>query len=71
MDENRFNQNFNSIYQYQHPYPSNINITVNNGSQNQPYINTNASDEIKKLYDLKEKGIITQDEFELKKKILL
>jgi len=30
-----------------------------------------AADEIKKLYEMKEKGIITQDEYELKKKLLL
>jgi len=29
------------------------------------------ADEIKKLYEMKERGIITQDEFELKKKMLL
>ncbi len=32
---------------------------------------SNYVDEVKKLYDLKEKGIITQEEFELKKKMLL
>lgn len=31
----------------------------------------NYVDEVKRLYDLKEKGIITQEEFELKKKMLL
>ena len=30
-----------------------------------------SSDEIVKLYELKEKGIITQEEFELKKKTIL
>lgn len=69
MDENRFNQKFNSNYHT--PYPNHTNITVNNGTQNQPHTSTSTSDEIKKLYDLKEKGIITQEEFELKKKILL
>lgn len=69
MDENRFNQKFNSTYHV--PYPNHTNITVNNGSQNQAHSTTSTSDEIKKLYDLKEKGIITQEEFELKKKILL
>lgn len=69
MDENRFNQKFN--FNYHSPYPNHTNITVNNGTQNQPQANTSISDEIKKLYDLKEKGIITQEEFELKKKILL
>lgn len=69
MDENRFNLKFNSNYHT--PYPNHTNITVNNGTQNQPHTSTSTSDEIKKLYDLKEKGIITQEEFELKKKILL
>ncbi|MFT3993617.1 MAG: NINE protein [Dysgonomonas sp.] len=69
MDENRFNQKFNSNYHA--PYPNHTNITVNNGTQNQSHTSTSTSDEIKKLYDLKEKGIITQEEFELKKKILL
>lgn len=69
IDENKFNQKFNSTYHA--PYPNHTNITVNNGSQNQAHSTTSASDEIKKLYDLKEKGIITQEEFELKKKILL
>lgn len=69
MDENTFNQKFNSPYHTS--YPNHTNITVNNGSQNQVHSTTSVSDEIKKLYDLKEKGIITQEEFELKKKILL
>ncbi|WP_373722496.1 SHOCT domain-containing protein [Bacteroides heparinolyticus] len=30
-----------------------------------------SSEEIKKLYELKEKGIITQEEFDLKKKTIL
>jgi predicted Zn-dependent peptidase len=32
---------------------------------------SSCSEEIQKLYDLKEKGIITQEEFEAKKKALL
>lgn len=69
IDENQFNRKFNLAYP---PiYPNHTNITVNSGSQNHPQTNTSTSDEIKKLYDLKEKGIITQEEFELKKKILL
>jgi len=73
MDENRFNLKFNSTYQYQNPYPSNTNITVNNGSLQNGLVNpqSSVSEEIKKLYDLKEKGIITPEEFELKKKLLL
>lgn len=32
---------------------------------------SSVSEEIKKLYELKEKGIITQEEFDLKKKTIL
>ncbi|MEN9920083.1 MAG: hypothetical protein RL662_2519 [Bacteroidota bacterium] len=70
MDENRFNLKFNSTYHSM--YPNHTNITVNNGSLNSGNHNTSSSsDEIKKLFELKEKGIITQEEFELKKKMLL
>lgn len=71
MDENRFNMKFNATYQYPNPYPTNTNITVNNGTHNTGNNQSSTSDEIKKLYDLKEKGIITQEEFDLKKKLLL
>lgn len=33
--------------------------------------NNSASEEIKRLHELKEKGIITLEEFDLKKKLLL
>lgn len=71
MDENRFNMKFNATYQYPNPYPANTNITVNNGTHNTGNNQSSTSEEIKKLYDLKEKGIITQEEFDLKKKLLL
>ncbi|MBF0647889.1 NINE protein [Dysgonomonas sp. GY75] len=67
MDDNRFNLKFNSAYQQR--YPTQTTITVNNDSRNTT--NLSPGDEIKKLYELKEKDIITQEEFELKKKILL
>jgi TM2 domain-containing membrane protein YozV len=49
----------------------NLSHTSNltNNIQNNPAIS--ASEEIKKFYELKEKGIITEEEFELKKKSLL
>ena len=68
MDENRFNLKFNTLYQPMQP--SNTTITVNNGAVNNQ-TNNSASEEIKRLYELKEKGIITQEEFDLKKKLLL
>lgn len=65
MHENSFNLKFNTTY---HSMPANhANIIVNNSNQS----TTSTSDEIKKLFDLKEKGIITQQEFESKKKTLL
>ncbi|MDH6354827.1 TM2 domain-containing membrane protein YozV [Dysgonomonas sp. PH5-45] len=69
MDENKFNQKYNTTYPL---YPNHTNITVNNGSlQNDSVKSNSSSDEIEKLFDLKEKGIITQEEFEFKKKTLL
>lgn len=68
MDENRFNLKFNTLYQPMQP--SNTTITVNNGAMNNQ-TNNSASEEIKRLYEMKEKGIITQEEFDLKKKLLL
>ncbi|GAB6123395.1 NINE protein [Dysgonomonas termitidis] len=68
MDENRFNLKFNTLYQPMQP--SNTTITVNNGAVNNQ-TNNSASEEIKRLYEMKEKGIITQEEFDLKKKLLL
>ena len=45
-------------------------IAINMGGQSDKS-ETSSSDEIKKLYELKEKGIITQEEFDLKKKTIL
>lgn len=52
------------------PLPQRIstNVTVNN---NQDSKKINVADELEKLYNLKEKGVITSDEFETKKKRLL
>ena len=44
------------------------NVTVNN---NQDSKKANVADELEKLHNLKEKGVITSDEFESKKKRLL
>lgn len=75
MSEETFNQKYNltSIIM-QSKIPSsesnNVNTVAINmaGSQNS---STSPSDEIMKLYELKEKGIITQEEFDLKKKTIL
>lgn len=80
MDDRTFDMNFNSQNAPRYPYiqtnpisPSttqnNQNVTINSTPQNSRV--ENVSDEILKLYELKEKGIITQDEFESRKKILL
>ncbi|WP_317130351.1 SHOCT domain-containing protein [Bacteroides zoogleoformans] len=52
-------------------YSKNVNtVAINMG--NSPNSSANSSsEEIKKLYELKEKGIITQEEFDLKKKTIL
>lgn len=52
------------------PLPQRIstNVTVNN---NQESKKINVADELEKLHNLKEKGVITSDEFETKKKRLL
>lgn len=52
------------------PLPQRIstNVTVNN---NQDSKKINVADELEKLHNLKEKGVITSDEFETKKKRLL
>lgn len=74
MSEEQFNQKYNLttlIQRNQQTPNNNVNtIAINmGGGQSTPQISN--SEEIKKLYELKEKGIITQEEFELKKKTLL
>lgn len=48
---------------------SNNNNVINIQGMTQPQ-QTSATDELKKLYELKERGIITQEEFEQRKKFL-
>ena len=52
------------------PLPQRIstNVTVNNHQDSKKI---NVADELEKLHNLKEKGVITSDEFETKKKRLL
>lgn len=75
MSEETFNQKYNltSIIMKAQQTPPNNNVNtvaINMGnSQNHPASST--SEEIMKLYELKEKGIITQEEFDLKKKVML
>lgn len=75
MSEETFNQKYNltAIMMRSKMASSESNnantVAINMaGSQNNP---TSSCDEIIKLYELKEKGIITQEEFDLKKKTLL
>lgn len=74
MSDEEFNQKYNLtsiILRAQQSSPNVTNgntVAINMGTQNAP---SSACDEVKKLYELKEKGIITQEEFELKKKTVL
>ena len=78
MSDEAFNQKYNLIsiirgtQQQQATTPNNnMNaIAINMGGQSDKS-ETSSSDERKKLYELKEKGIITQEEFDLKKKTIL
>lgn len=75
MDDDTFDDKFNydssSTYTYtpSPPIAQNQNVTINNGAQSVDTIRI--SEEIEKFHELKEKGIITEEEFELKKKSLL
>ncbi|TWJ17894.1 putative oligomerization/nucleic acid binding protein [Bacteroides zoogleoformans] len=62
------NESMRTLYD---TYSKNVNtVAINMG--NSPNSSANSSsEEIKKLYELKEKGIITQEEFDLKKKTIL
>ncbi len=79
MSDEEFNQKYNliSIINKAQPQPSvtpnsNLNtVAINMGDGQNGDSAKSGSDEIKKLYELKEKGIITQEEFDLKKKTLL
>ena len=57
MSEDTFNLKYNQKY----------NVVVNVGEQS----HHSSIDELKKLHELKEQGIITQEEFEMKKRDLL
>lgn len=75
MSEETFNQKYNLtsiIMKSQQTLPNNNmnTIAINMGGQNAEAIRS-SSEEVKRLYELKEKGIITQEEFDLKKKTLL
>lgn len=75
MSEETFNQKYNltSIIMKTQQTPPNNNVNtvaINMGGQNTESVKS-SSDEIKRLYELKEKGIITQEEFDLKKKTIL
>lgn len=50
------------------PQRISTNVTVNNHQDSKKI---NFADELEKLHNLKEKGVITSDEFETKKKRLL
>jgi TM2 domain-containing membrane protein YozV len=73
MSEESFNAKYNSrvVISPMQMAPTNAmnNVNVNFGDSNSS--KSSNSDEIKKLYELKEKGIITLEEFEMKKKMLL
>ncbi|MCH5307878.1 MAG: NINE protein [Prevotella sp.] len=74
MSEEEFNQKYNLtaiIMRGQQSTPNNnVNTVAINMASPQDSSNS-SSEEIKKLYELKEKGIITQEEFDLKKKTIL
>lgn len=75
MSDDQFNQKYNltaMLMRGQQTAAPNNNsnvVAINMGAQ--PQAAQSATDEIKKLYELKEKGIITQEEFEMKKKTIL
>lgn len=72
MSDEEFNQKYNltALIMRGHQAAPNSNVVAINMG-NQHHVPTSSTDEIKKLYELKEKGIITQEEFELKKKTVL
>jgi len=71
MSDDAFNKKYNLNYYLvnNQQTPNNVNtMTINMGT---PQSVSSCSEEIQRLYELKEKGIITQEEFEAKKKALL
>lgn len=74
MSEDAFNQKYNltSIIMKSQTQPNNnVNTIAINMGNSQDKSASSTSEEIMKLYELKEKGIITQEEFDLKKKTIL
>ena len=75
MSDEKFNRKYNNNSSKEVAVLTTPNNNVNTVAINMGGSiggNTSASsDEIVKLYELKEKGIITQEEFELKKKTIL
>lgn len=76
MSDEAFNQKYNLtalIMQSKDAGSSSNNntIAINMGAPQMATAAASGSDEIVKLYELKEKGIITAEEFELKKRTLL
>jgi len=74
MSEDTFNQKYNltSIIMKSQTQPNNnVNTIAINMGNSQDKSASSTSEEIMKLYELKEKGIITQEEFDLKKKTIL
>lgn len=72
MSDEKFNRKYNAVEEIAvSAMPNNnVNTVAINMGGPMTAIAT-SSDEIVKLYELKEKGIITQEEFELKKKTIL
>lgn len=75
MSEETFNQKYNLtsiiMKSQQTPPNNNMNTVAINMGTSLKDSDSSVSEEIKKLYELKEKGIITQEEFDLKKKTIL
>lgn len=75
MSEETFNQKYNLtsiiMKSQQTPPNNNVNTVAINMGASSNSNESSISEEIKKLYELKEKGIITQEEFDLKKKTIL
>lgn len=73
MSDETFNRKYNSCKEISVSAAPNNNVNTVAINMGGPVGHSTfaSSDEIVKLYELKEKGIITQEEFELKKKTIL
>lgn len=73
MSDEKFNRKYNATKEIAVTTTpnNNVNTVAINMAGPMGNVVTSNSDEIVKLYELKEKGIITQEEFELKKKTIL